>query len=228
MDRLATFQPHTRALVVANHRTFWDFYVFAWITIWGSRLGRRQFFPVRSTFFYTNPIGGWINALISMMAMFPPILRSKDGKAWNRYAIERLAHELETPGTWVGIHPEGTRNRSSDPFTFLPAQRGAGQIAVGLPGIRVIPVFMHGMSNNPLREIWRNFTAPDQHPIFVCIGEDVEIDDLRAQEPSPELHAAAADRCMAAVARTAEAHRRGPTDLPRARPVRRRAALVEA
>jgi hypothetical protein len=77
------------------------------------------------------------------------------------------------------------------------------------------------MSNNPLREIWRNFTAPDQHPIFVCIGEDVEIDDLRAQEPSPELHAAEADRCMAAVARTAEAHRRGPTDLPRARPVRR-------
>lgn len=206
-DRLERYDESARALIVANHRSFWDFYVFAYVALKKSRMGARLFFPVRSKFFYTRAIGGWINALISMMAMFPPILPAKKGRAWNRYAIDRLRQELHQPGTWVGIHPEGTRNRDPDPYTFLKAQIGAGQIAITLDGVRVVPAFIMGMTNNLAQEIWWNWTNPEDHIITVCIGEEVELDDLRAENPRLSVYKRAADRCMDAVRGVAEEHR---------------------
>lgn len=206
-EHLGRFDEDSRALVVANHRSFWDFYVFAYVALRQSRMGGRLFFPVRSKFFYTRAVGGWINALITMMAMFPPILPPKKGRSWNRYAIDRLRRELEVPGTWVGIHPEGTRNRDPDPYTFLRANIGAGQIALSMEGVRIVPAFIMGMTNNLAREIWWNWTNPEDHLITVCIGEDVDLSDLRAESPRLSVYKRAADRCMEAVRGVAASHR---------------------
>mgnify|MGYP001480307136 CR=1 FL=1 len=36
----------------------------------------------------------------------------------------------DQPGTVVGLHPEGTRGKGPDPYTFLPAQPGVGKLAL--------------------------------------------------------------------------------------------------
>ncbi len=213
-DKLATFTPETRALVVANHRSFWDFYVFSYIVLRMSKMGGRVFFPVRAKFFYSRAIGGWMNALITMMAMFPPILTAKRGRAWNKYAVDRLKQELQQPGTFVGIHPEGTRNRNPDPYTFLKANIGAGQIALALDGIRIVPAFIMGMTNNLAREFWWNWTNPKAHMITVCIGDDIDLTDLRSETVRLSVYKRAADRCMDAVRKVAEDQREAPQPVP--------------
>jgi 1-acyl-sn-glycerol-3-phosphate acyltransferase len=109
-----------RILLVANHRSFFDFYVITAIMFWRTNFSKRILFPVRSTFFYDHPLGPLMNATMSGMAMFPPILRDKKRKAFNRYSIQRSLEELRKPGTVMGLHPEGTRNKSDDPYSFLP------------------------------------------------------------------------------------------------------------
>ena len=50
-----------------------------------------------------------------------------------RCAVARCIEELnrEDIGTVMGLHPEGTRGKGADPYTFLPAQPGVGRIALG-------------------------------------------------------------------------------------------------
>lgn len=196
---LARFTPETRALLVANHRSFFDFYTVAYANVTGSTLGKRCFFPVRATFFYESAIGAAVNWCMTVMAMFPPILRRREGRGWNKYAMARVNAELQVPGTWVGIHPEGTRNRGEDPYSLLKAHAGAGQIAMAVGDLRVVPIFIVGMGNNVLLETWRNWTAPDQYPIYICYGPDVDLSDITEDPDDPTAWRLASERCMASI-----------------------------
>src|SRR5271154_3014700 len=74
LEHLAGFSNDDSLLFVANHRSFFDFYVLSAVLYWHTTLPRRMFFPVRSTFFYDHPLGPIVNAAMSGMRMFPPIL----------------------------------------------------------------------------------------------------------------------------------------------------------
>ena len=202
-DQLDSFTQDTSALLVANHRSFFDFYVITYATVTRSRLTRRALFPVREDFFYDRWLGGVVNMLMTGMAMFPPITRSKQQMPFNRFALARLVEELAQSGTYVGIHPEGTRNKG-EPYAFLPAQPGAGKLAMEAENARVIPIFILGMGSNLLLEMWRNWTAPDQWPIHICFGEDIDFSDLRKRGSRASTQLQAARRCMEAIALLAE------------------------
>jgi 1-acyl-sn-glycerol-3-phosphate acyltransferase len=204
-DVLRSFSAESRVLMVANHRSFFDFYTVAYANVSGSVLGKRCFFPVRSTFFYDGPLGAAVNWCMTVMAMFPPILRRPEGRTWNRWALRRLNAELQVPGTWVGIHPEGTRNVDLNPWSFRKAHAGAGQIALAVDGIRTIPLLVLGMSNNIVLETWRNWTNPAKYPIYIWYGPDVDFGDLRARAEEPEAWRLASERCMEAIAELAVA-----------------------
>ena len=62
--------------------------------------------------------------------MFPPIMRGREKIGFNEYSIQRMIAELGVPNTLIGIHPEGTRNKTDDPYTFLKIRPGAGRVAL--------------------------------------------------------------------------------------------------
>lgn len=211
---LETLQAYTKkesVLLVANHRSFFDFFTISALCYWRTKLTKRIFFPVRQTFFYTHPAGPAVNAIMSGMRMFPPVMREKEKKAFNTYSVERCIEELNRTdiGTLLGIHPEGTRNKNPDPYSFLPAQPGVGRIALGVTNrTKVIPIFALGMGQSIAEEMKKNALAPKEHPVDVYFGKPIDFDDLRPRAAMITAQKKAADRCLDAIKALAEEQRR--------------------
>lgn len=199
LEHLARYGPRDSLLLVANHRSFFDFFLIMSVLRARTRLSLRCFFPVRSTFFYDHPLGPVVNLLMSGMAMFPPIMRHRAGVRFNDYALKRCAAELRIPGTLVGIHPEGTRNREPDPYRLLKVTRGVGRVALEAGPVPVVPVFVLGCGNDLLEEIGHNLLRPRRRPLWVIIGAPVELADLAARAGDPAAWKEAAERCAEAI-----------------------------
>jgi 1-acyl-sn-glycerol-3-phosphate acyltransferase len=210
LENLAPYGKGDSILLVANHRSFFDFFSITALLYWRTNLTKRIFFPVRQNFFYDNPAGPLVNAIMSGMRMFPPVMRDKDKRPFNNYVLARCVEELnrEDIGTVLGIHPEGTRNKGSDPYSFLPAQPGVGRIALEATRAKVIPVFALGMGQSILGEMKWNAFTPDEHPVDVFFGAPLDFTDLRPKANMLTTQKRAADRCLDAIKTLAEAQRR--------------------
>jgi len=195
-ERLPPLAADQSYILIANHRSFFDLYV-----VFGDLVHRglqhRIVFPVRSKFFYDNPLGLLVNGFMSFFAMYPPLFRDRKKALMNPLALEELAFLLRRGGMFAGIHPEGTRKRDDDPYTFLPAQRGVGKV-IQDARVPVIPVFINGLINDLPKQLSGNFDRTGQD-IFVVFGEPVEFGDLLDQGKSPKVHQAISDRVMQAV-----------------------------
>jgi len=195
-ERLPALERDQSYILIANHRSFFDLYV-----VFGDLVHRglqhRIVFPVRSKFFYDHPLGLLVNGIMSFFAMYPPLFRERKKALMNPLALEELAFLLRRGGMFAGIHPEGTRKRDDDPYTFLPAQRGVGKV-IQDSRVPVIPVFINGLINDLPKQVRSNFDRSGQD-IFVVFGAPVEFGDLLDQGKSPKVHQAIADRVMQAV-----------------------------
>jgi 1-acyl-sn-glycerol-3-phosphate acyltransferase len=208
LEHLAHLGPRDSILLVANHRSFFDFYIVSATLYWHTDLTRRHFFPVRATFFYDHPLGPIVNLVMSGMRMFPPIVREAQRSAWNMYSVARAVAELETPGTLLGIHPEGTRSKGDDPYAMLPAHSGAGKVALDAPHAHVMPVFVHGLTNRLETELARNWTKPkSENPIDVMFGREIALDDLREGRARVAVQKRAANRMREAILAIGAQHR---------------------
>jgi 1-acyl-sn-glycerol-3-phosphate acyltransferase len=203
-DRLPALDSGQSYILVANHRSFFDLYV-----VFGDLVHRglthRIVFPVRSKFFYDNPLGLLVNGFMSFFAMYPPLFRDRKKALMNPLALEELAFLLRRGGMFAGIHPEGTRKRDDDPYTFLPAQRGVGKV-IQDSRVPVIPVFINGLVNDFAKQVTSNFDGTGQD-IFVVFGSPVDFGDLLDQGKSPKVHQAISDRVMQAVAELGQEER---------------------
>jgi 1-acyl-sn-glycerol-3-phosphate acyltransferase len=197
-------------MLVANHRSFFDFFSITAILQWRTRLTKRIFFPVRKNFFYDHPLGPVVNMAMSGMRMFPPVMRDKEKKSFNDYSVARCIEELnrEDMGTVLGFHPEGTRNKGDDPYAFLPAKPGVGRVALGATRAKVIPVFVLGMGQSLAGELKSNVLAPGEHPVDMYFGAPIDFTDLYPKASLPEAHQQAAERCLDAIKALAERQRR--------------------
>lgn len=168
-------------LLAANHRSFFDMYMV--LTHLHRHVGwwERAYFPVRSAFWYDHPLGVLINLSVSGMSMYPPIYRETDKRGATRAGLDFLAKELARPGTVVGIHPEGTRNKGPDPYELLPAEPGFGRVVLQARPI-VLPIFINGMGSDFVKEVRSTFdhTGP---PILIAIGAPVEFGALLDADP---------------------------------------------
>jgi 1-acyl-sn-glycerol-3-phosphate acyltransferase len=226
LEHLAKFDRTSTVLLVANHRSFFDFFVISAVLFWKSPLSKRIFFPVRSTFFYDHPLGTLVNATMSGLRMYPPILREREKAAFNKWSLARCVEALDTPGTVMGIHPEGTRGKGPDPYELLPAQPGVGKVALEAKRAHVVPVFVLGMSNSLGREFAWNWGSPEQHPIHVSFGRAIDLSDLRAHGSRPAIAKRAADRCVAAIAELGRAQRATLEGAPKAETRRRTSTAI--
>ena len=203
-ERLPPLDPKQSFILIANHRSFFDLYV-----VFGDLVHRglqqRIVFPVRSNFFYDNPLGLLVNGFMSFFAMYPPLFRDRKKALMNPVALEELAFLLRRGGMFAGIHPEGTRKRDDDPYTFLPAQRGVGKV-IQDARVPVIPVFINGLVNDLKKQVTSNFDGTGQD-IFVVFGHPVEFGDLLDQGKRPKVHQAISDRVMQAVSELGQEER---------------------
>lgn len=210
LENLAPFGKKDSILLVANHRSFFDFFTITALLYWRTKLTKRIFFPVRQNFFYDHPLGPAVNFAMSGMRMFPPVMRDKEKRAFNTYSVARCIEELNRPdiGTVLGIHPEGTRNKNDDPYAFLPAQPGVGRVALGATRAHVIPVFVLGMGQSITGEMRLNVLAPDDHPVDIHFGKPIDFSDLRPKANMITSQKRAADRCLDAIKVLADDQRR--------------------
>lgn len=201
VEHLEGLGPGSRVVWVANHRSFFDFFVVFYLLFIRTSVGSRIFFPVRSNFFYDRPFGPLVNFAMASFAMFPPILRDKTRSEWNRYAMTRCREELDKPGTHVGIHPEGTRGTGPDPFQLKAPKIGVGQLATETrEPVQIRPIFIVGPGNSVFQELRKNLFDPTNHPIYVQFGPAIDFADLRERAGTEAVSQAAAERCMAVIA----------------------------
>ena len=201
LDELIALRPETGVMLVANHRSFFDQYAMLLACYMGPvSWARNLFFPVRSNFFYDQPLGIVVNGLVAGGAMYPPIYRQTERRALNDAALDKMVEILRKPGNVLGMHPEGTRGKGPDPYQFLPAQPGVGKLALVAQPV-VIPAFIHGLGNNFLEDIAHNFRgdARRTHAVITVFGPPVDYRDLCIEKPRPTLYKKCADRFMASV-----------------------------
>jgi len=199
VHHLHNLDPDRGVLFVCNHRSFFDFYVVSANLYEQCPWMSRMFFPVRSNFFYDSAIGTFVNVTMSMWAMFPPILRDAHRKEFNQYSVAFVEEALQHRGTVVGYHPEGTRSKSDDPYTLLPAQPGVGAIIHRARPI-VVPVFILGLINDLPRQVRSNFDGSGE-PVNIVFGPPVDTSTFAAMPAEPATFRAISEAVCAEIAR---------------------------
>jgi len=203
-DRLPMFNPTQSYIVVSNHRSFFDLYVVtAYLVKQG--LFHRLVFPVRANFFYDTWAGFAVNGIMSFFAMYPPVFRERSRAAMNLASIDEVVRLLKRGGSFVGLHPEGTRNKAHDPYTFLPAQSGVGRIIHASRAV-VIPAFVNGLGNDIVKQVLGNYTKKGT-PVNIVFGSPIDFGDMLSAPPSPRLHRQISEHALSAIRRLGEEER---------------------
>jgi len=171
-------------LLVANHRSFFDMYAVSTVIFRRTSWRKQLFFPVRGRFFYQSPLGLFVNLIMGWWSMYPPFFATGDNPIPEKRAFDKFSFRLltelcqEGAGNVIGFHPEGTRNRSDDPYFFLPPQPGVGKLIKDAQP-QVIPVFIAGLCNSLPRQIARNWNR--EEVIRVHFGKPIDFSDYRGK-----------------------------------------------
>jgi 1-acyl-sn-glycerol-3-phosphate acyltransferase len=198
VERLPSFGRDTSTILVANHRSFFDLFAVSSVIV-KRGIEQRLMFPVRSQFFYDSPLGLAVNGAMSFFAMYPPVFRDRDRVALNRASVDEVIRLLRAGGAFVGLHPEGKRSKSEDPYTLLPARPGVGRIIHETRGrATVIPVFVNGLGNDLARQVAGNYLKRGA-PVTIVFGEPVVFGELLERSSSPELHQRLSEHALEAV-----------------------------
>ncbi|MCC6750078.1 MAG: 1-acyl-sn-glycerol-3-phosphate acyltransferase [Deltaproteobacteria bacterium] len=205
LDELRALRPPRGLLLACNHRSFFDLYVVSCWLYRTTELLQRVYFPVRSDFFYEQPAGVLVNLAMSALAMYPPIFRDAHKREFNSYGVRRVVQLLREPGSVVGVHPEGRRNRTGDPYALLPAQPGVGKLILDAEPT-VLPVFINGLGNDLARQVRGNFDGTGE-PVIIVLGRPVEPETFHAQRNSLRAQKAVADRVIEEIGRLGEVER---------------------
>jgi 1-acyl-sn-glycerol-3-phosphate acyltransferase len=141
-----------------------------------------------------------VNLATGLGCMYPPIFRDPAKAALNKDALQRLIGYLAEPGSVVGVHPEGTRNKTDDPYALLPAQPGIGEIALKARPL-IVPLFVNGMGNSAAREIadGQVTAARREKPIVIVYGAPVDLSEFDGQLPRAALYKKVSDKILLAI-----------------------------
>jgi 1-acyl-sn-glycerol-3-phosphate acyltransferase len=202
-ERLPPNDPEQSFILVSNHRSFFDMFVINMV-LYKRGWRHRLLFPVRSNFFYDHPLGFVVNGIMSFWSMYPPIFRDRKKAVLNHTAFNELIWAMKH-GRSAGIHPEGTRKKDDDPYTFLPAQSGVGR-AIYKAKTLVIPIFVNGLGNDLLKQVAGNFTGRGK-PVIVVFGKPIDFGALLAEPPSGRLFKQIADKTLEEIGKLGQEER---------------------
>lgn len=194
--------PKRAVLLVPNHRTFFDQFAIAarLFKIYGRH--HNIYFPVRANYFYDRISGLFVNLFIANGVMYPPFVRDRKRLRWNKEATEILINLLRNPENMVGYHPEGTRNLGPDPYEFLSAKPGCGEI-IYRTNPNVIPVFLEGFPDNPAHMLrCSSYRKNPRRPyVHMVMGEPIDFSEELAMEENKKTYLTIAQKAMRHIAR---------------------------
>ena len=182
LERLPSMHDIGSFVLATNHRSYFDLYVTSMVLI-KAGLRNRMLYPVRSKFFYDNPLGLFVNGIMSFGSMYPPIFRERKRLALNRVGLQEIAWFMKNRDMCVGIHPEGTRNKNEDAYELLPPQAGVGQLIQSCR-VPVIPAFINGLSNDFPKQVGSNFSKKGE-PIVLVFGEPLDFSEHYEKKGRP-------------------------------------------
>ncbi|MFQ5676390.1 MAG: lysophospholipid acyltransferase family protein, partial [bacterium] len=188
-ENLRKVDPQKAVLLVANHRSFFDLFAVSarLFRLYGAH--HNNYFPVRANFFYDNPLALLVNLPVAAGFMYPPIIRDKKRRLWNKYATDLMVDLLKDPANLVGFHPEGTRNRGPDPYALFPPKPGCGEL-IFRSNPNVIPVFLQGFRKSFLKMLKANLgRATSQTPIVhMVMGAPMDFSAELQLEPGKKTY----------------------------------------
>lgn len=195
-------------LLVANHRSFFDMYTVSSVLFRQTARPMRLFFPVRAKFFYSSPVGWFVNFIMGWFSMYPPFFREAkeaEKREFDRFSLRKLVSlASEGEATVIGFHPEGKRNLDENPYSFLPAQPGVGSVIMKARP-QVIPVFVAGLGNDLPKQILGNWTGGEK--VRIWFGEPLELGEYFAKADRLRTHKEIADFLMVKIAELGEKDR---------------------
>ena len=202
-------------LLVANHRSFFDMYTVSTALFRNTKWRKQLFFPVRGRFFYQSPLGLFVNLVMGWWSMYPPFFATGEKpllkkRPFDQYSM-RLLSELcrNGAGNVIGFHPEGTRNKSADPYSYLPAQPGVGKL-IKDAAPQVIPVFIAGLGNDLPRQVLGNWTGGEK--IRVHFGRRLDLSEHLAKKDRIRSYKEIADFVMTKIAELGEQDKKVMSD----------------
>jgi 1-acyl-sn-glycerol-3-phosphate acyltransferase len=197
-ENVDAISPQRPLLLVANHRSFFDMYVVSALMYRHTSWIRALYFPVRGRFFYESPLGWFVNLMMGWWSMYPPFFAEGAKREFDKYSLRILTELCRTgPGNVIGFHPEGTRNKSSDPYSFLRAQPGVGKLIKDARP-QVIPVFIAGLGNNLPRQVLGNWTGGER--IRVHFGAQIDFEKFVSMRDSVRTYKEITDLVMSRIA----------------------------
>ena len=197
-------------LLVANHRSFFDMYVVSSVLFFRTRWRKTLFFPVRGRFFYDSLGGLFVNLVMGWWSMFPPFFTGGERPQVEKRAFDKFSMRLlvalcrEGRGHVIGFHPEGTRNKGADPYTFLRPQPGVGKL-IKEAAPQVVPVFIAGLGNDLARQVLGNWRGGE--PVRIHFGEPVDFSAYAERGDSVRVYKEIADYVMTRIAALGERDR---------------------
>jgi 1-acyl-sn-glycerol-3-phosphate acyltransferase len=126
-----------------------------------------------------------VNLVMGWWSMYPPFFAAgsnplPEKREFDKFSMRELVDLCRRGrGNIIGFHPEGTRNRSDDPYSLLPPKFGVGKM-IREADPQVVPVFVAGLTNDLPRQIRRNWTGGE--PIRVHFGEAIDFSRFRDRD----------------------------------------------
>jgi 1-acyl-sn-glycerol-3-phosphate acyltransferase len=197
-------------LFVANHRSFFDMYVVSTTLFRHTRWRKQLFFPVRGRFFYDSVLGLFVNLVMGWWSMYPPFFASGEKPIIEKRAFDKFSFRLLTElcrngrGNVIGFHPEGTRNKGPDPYSYLPAQPGVGKL-IKDAAPQVIPVFIAGLGNDLPKQVLGNWRGGEK--IRIHFGRQLDLSDYLSKKDQARTYVEISKFVMTRIAELGEQDR---------------------
>jgi 1-acyl-sn-glycerol-3-phosphate acyltransferase len=140
-------------------------------------------------------------------SMFPPFFAGGenplvDKREFDRFSMRLLAHLCRVgAGNVIGFHPEGTRNKGADPYSYLRPQPGVGRLIKDARP-QVVPVFIAGLGNDLPKQVLGNWRGGE--PVRVHFGPALDLSDFYERRDSVRTYKEIADFCMSKIAELGE------------------------
>jgi len=205
-------------LLVANHRSFFDFFTVSSVLFYRTRFGKQLFFPVRGRFFYQSIGGMFVNLIMGWWSMYPPFFAGGDKpipekREFDKYSFRRLTQICrEGAGNVIGFHPEGTRNKGSDPYSYLRPQPGVGKL-IKAANPQVVPIFIAGLGNKLVKQVLGNWFGGD--PIRIHFGKQLDLAEYIAKKDHVRTYKEIGEFVMSKIAELGEVDRELHSDEPK-------------
>jgi 1-acyl-sn-glycerol-3-phosphate acyltransferase len=139
--------------------------------------------------------------------MYPPFFATGDHPVPEKRAFDKFSFAVLSDlarsgaGNIIGFHPEGTRNKGDDPYSFLRAQPGVGKLIMDAQP-QVIPVFIAGLCNSLPKQVARNWNREDV--IRIHFGELLDLSEHLSKPDRLRTHKEIADAVMGKIAELGE------------------------